>query len=178
MQGLMVAPGNPLGLQSVQDVVRCRARFVNRPEGTGTRVLLGELLQAAGLHASALVGADEHCEPSHAAVAAAVASGQADVGLGIESAARQQGLDFVPLLREDYHLVCLARALDTPPLQALLGVLRTAQWQQTLNALPGYSAHRSGEVLALNRLLPWWTFRPAGAAQERARVLRGSSGPG
>jgi putative molybdopterin biosynthesis protein len=179
MQGLMVAPGNPLGLQSVQDVVRCRARFVNRPEGTGTRVLLGELLQAAGLHASALVGADEHCEPSHAAVAAAVASGQADVGLGIESAARQQGLDFVPLLREDYHLVCLAQALDTAPLQALLGVLRTAQWQQALNALPGYRAHRSGEVLALNRVLPWWTFRPARAAQGAATTAPpGSSAPG
>jgi putative molybdopterin biosynthesis protein len=182
MQGLMVAPGNPLGVQSVLDVAQRRARFVNRPQGTGTRVLLAELLQAAGLDASALVGADAHCEPSHAAVAAAVASGQADVGLGIESAARQQGLDFVPLLREDYHLVCLAQALDTPPLQALLGVLRTAQWQQALNALPGYRAHRSGEVLALKRLLPWWTFRPARGVRASGGVvvqaLPGSSVPG
>jgi putative molybdopterin biosynthesis protein len=86
-QGLMVARGNPLGLHSLQDVARTGARFVNRPMGSGTRVLLDDLLAGAGLSAAALSGYAD-TEPSHAAVAQAVAAAQADAGLGIELAAQ------------------------------------------------------------------------------------------
>jgi len=110
-QGLMVAAGNPLALQSLRDVAEKRATFANRALGSGTRVVLDELLDSAGLHGSDIAGYS-HTEPSHAAVAQAVASGQCDAGLGLAAAAAQAGLAFVPLLQECYHLVCLKSALE------------------------------------------------------------------
>ena len=156
-QGLIVAPGNPLDLASVQDLKRTGARFVNRALGTGTRVLLDELLAQAGMGSGDISGYGND-EPSHAAVAQAVASGAADAGLGIEAAARSRGLGFVPLLDENYYLVCLKAALDEPPVRALLEVLRDASWPRLLRALPGYEPDRCGEVLSLNKQLPWWEF--------------------
>ncbi|CAN7275434.1 LysR family transcriptional regulator [Variovorax sp. LjRoot290] len=157
-QGLIVAPGNPLGLRSLADVASRRARYVNRALGTGTRVLLDELLEAQKLDADALEGY-AHCEPSHAAVAHAVAAGQADAGLGIESVARSAGLGFVPLVHERYHLACLKSALDQPAILALLTLLRGAAWQHRLGTLAGYESAGSGEVQSLNALLPWWSFK-------------------
>ncbi len=154
-QGLMVAPGNPLRLSEVGDVARLQARFVNRAIGTGTRLLLDELLAKAGLLAQDVVGYG-HVESSHAAVAHAVASGSADVGLGTEYAARAQGLGFVPLTEERYLLVCLKSALEQPAVQQLLQRLRSRAWQDHLNALPGYATDHCGEVAAMKRLLPWW----------------------
>lgn len=156
-QGLMVAAGNPLQLRTLQDVQSSRARFINRPLGTGTRVVLDELLAQAALPAAQFPGF-EHTEPSHTAVAHAIASGAADVGLGIEVAARAQDLDFVPLLEESYHLVCLKSALEDPAIVALLDLLKSPAWQAQLAALPGYRPWRSGEVQSLRKVLPWWDF--------------------
>lgn len=157
-QGLIVAPGNPLGLRGIADVARLRARYVNRALGTGTRVLLDELLAQEGLDADAIEGY-AHDEPSHAAVAHAIATGRADAGLGIESIARGASLGFVPLVHERYHLACLKSALDQPAIQALLAVLRGAAWQHQLGTLPGYESAGSGEVQSLSALLPWWSFK-------------------
>jgi putative molybdopterin biosynthesis protein len=154
-QGLMVARANPLGLASITDVARSRARFVNRALGTGTRVLLDELLARSGLAPRDIQGYGD-TEPSHAAVAQAVASGSADAGLGIEAAARSRGLDFVPLLEEDYYLVCLKDALDEAPVQALLRVLRGDAWQAQMATLAGYQPGPCGQVLSLHKQLPWW----------------------
>ncbi len=153
-QGLMVAPGNPLGLRSLADVARLRARFVNRPLGSGTRVLLDDLLAGAGLGAQDISG-NALTEPSHAAVAQAIAAGAADTGLGIELAARSRGLDFVPLAQENYHLVCLKSALEQPAIQALRRVLRHPEWQQQMGALAGYEVAqlRRGAVAARNAAL-------------------------
>lgn len=166
-QGLAVAPGNPLGLESVVDIARSRARFVNRPLGTGTRLLFEELLQGAGILASSIRGF-RHSEPSHAAVAQAVASGAADAGLVIEPAARALGLGFVPLADEHYHLACLKDALEEPPVQALRRVLRSQAWRQRIAAFPGYAASRSGQVLSLRRELPWWHFEEVAAKARRS----------
>lgn len=154
-QGLMVAPGNPLRLRDLNDVVRTHARFVNRSIGTGTRLLLEELLTQSGLPSSALDGYSRE-ESSHAAVAQAVANGTADAGLGTEYASRSHGLGFMPLTEERYLLVCLKSALDRPEVQNLLGLLRSARWQQHLDALAGYWPDHPGEVAAMKRLLPWW----------------------
>ncbi|MDR7095745.1 substrate-binding domain-containing protein [Hydrogenophaga laconesensis] len=154
-QGLMVAPDNPLRLREVGDVARLQARFVNRAIGTGTRLLLDELLAQAGLLPQDIVGYT-HVESSHAAVAHAVASGTADVGLGTEYAARAQGLGFVPLTQERYLLVCLKSALEQPAVQQLLQRLRSRTWHDHLNSLPGYATDHCGEVAAMKRLLPWW----------------------
>jgi putative molybdopterin biosynthesis protein len=157
-QGLMVAKGNPLGLSGVADIAAKRARFVNRAIGTGTRVLFDELLSGARVRPADVAGYAS-AEPSHAAVALAVASGAADVGLGIEPAARARGLDFVPLLKEDYYLVCLKDALDEPPVQALRDFLQGEDWQGRLRELPGYEPMHSGKVLSLKDQLPWWEFK-------------------
>jgi molybdate-binding protein len=132
-------------------------------------VLLDDLLQGAGLGAQDLSG-DALTEPSHAAVAQAIAAGAADTGLGIELAARSRGLDFVPLAREDYHLVCLKSALEQPAIQALRQVLRHPDWQQKMAALAGYEAAHCGEVLSLRERLPWWRF------QRKKRPIPASKG--
>lgn len=155
VQGLMVAPGNPLRLHTLGDVARLQARLVNRAIGTGTRLLLEDLLAQEGIAAENLPGFERE-ESSHAAVAQAVASGEADVGLGTEYAAQRQGLGFVPLTDERYLLVCLKSALELPAVQSLLTLLRSARWQQQLQALPGYQPDHPGEVAAMKRLLPWW----------------------
>jgi molybdate transport repressor ModE-like protein len=165
-QGLMVARGNPLNLHSLQDVVQQQARFANRTLGSGTRVVLDELLAQAGLLASQLPGHD-HTEPSHTAVAQAVAAGQCDVGLGIAVAAQQAGLDFVPLAEESYHLVCLKSALEQPGIAALLQLLQSPQWRSQIDHIPGYTAQQSGQVLSMRRVLPWWDYR-----QDKARASR------
>lgn len=168
-QGLIVARGNPLALNSLQDVSRTHARYVNRALGTGTRVLLDELLAQARLTPGDMTNY-EHTEPSHAAVAQAVAAGQADAGLGIEAAARARGLDFVPLVEEDYHLVCLKSALDEPAVQALCKVLQSTAWQEELGRLPGYhlaSPQAAGKVLSLKQTLPWWSYR-----SEKQQVIK------
>lgn len=155
-QGLMVAPGNPFGLDSIAALERPGLRWVGRPEGTGTRVLLEELAQAAGVR---LPRRFALLEPSHLAAAQAVASGAADVALGLEAAARACGLDFVPLARERYFLVTLKSSLELPALQRLIALLGAPAWAQTLAGLPGYRATEPGAVLALTRVLPWWTYR-------------------
>lgn len=161
-QGLMVAPTNPLNLKELSDLTQNKSgkkpRFANRALGTGTRVVLDELLATAGLNSTDIHGYD-HTEPSHAAVAHTVLSGQADVGLGIEAAAVQAGLDFVPLVKENYHLVCLKSALEQPAILALRQLLNTPAWQTEIAALPGYAAQQSGEVLAMRKVLPWWDYR-------------------
>ncbi|HEX2539857.1 MAG TPA: substrate-binding domain-containing protein [Caldimonas sp.] len=158
-QGLIVAAGNPLQVQGLADLARPGLRFVNRGRGTGTRLLLEELLGAAGLDAGTIAGI-ERVEPSHRAVAQTVASGSADVAFGIEAVARARGLDFLPVARESYFLVTLAEHLDRPPLATLRRVLASAEWREALLALPGYEPLRSGEVLSLTEVLPWWRYGP------------------
>ncbi|MBA3595103.1 MAG: helix-turn-helix transcriptional regulator [Polaromonas sp.] len=164
-QGLIVAKGNPRRIRQLADLQQPDLRYINRAEGTGTRVLLDELLAEDGLGTASLRGYDTQ-EPSHTAVAQAVASGAADAGLGIEAAAREKDLDFVPLVQERYHLVCLKSALPQAPVQALLTELQSAAWQTTLAALPGYGCEhaQSGQVLSLRAMLPWWNYRKVKAS--------------
>jgi len=158
-QGLIVARGNPLHIGTLHDLARGGLRFVNRQSGSGTRLLTDQLLQIERLDAQSIAGYFENVEDSHLAVAAAVASGLADAGMGIEAAAHRYGLGFVPLADEDYFLVCLRDALDQPPMVKLREVLASATWQHALRSLPGYGADRAGQVLSLTKALPWWTFR-------------------
>ena len=167
-QGLMVAPGNPLKLHGLADLATSRPahradggapRFVHRQSGSGTRLLTEHLLQSQGLDIGALGAPGDAEEDSHGAVAAAIASGQGNAGLGLESAALAFGLGFVPLIEEDYYLVCLADALEHPAVVQLRKLLKSAGWRRTVADLPGYAPSSSGEVLSLTRALPWWNFR-------------------
>jgi molybdate-binding protein/DNA-binding XRE family transcriptional regulator len=142
-QGLMVAPGNPLGLASAVDLARPGVRLVNREPGTGARGLLDRALAAAGVPASAVAGYD--CQASgHLAVAEAVRAGLADVGVGVRAAARAHGLDFLPLGEERYDLVVPNHFLELPSVAALLDALRRPGLRQQVEALGGYDVASMG----------------------------------
>ena len=151
-QGLMVAPGNPLGIAGLADLVRPGLRFINRQRGSGTRFLLDALLAAAGIDAAAIVGY-EHGEFTHAAVAAFIGSGMADVGFGLERPARHFRLDFIPLATERYFAVCRRDALARPEIEQVLAVLRSEAFRAEVDALPGYKTRQCGAVHVLGDVL-------------------------
>jgi putative molybdopterin biosynthesis protein len=172
VQGLMVRPADAVRLCKLSDLVSQGARLINRQAGSGTRLLMSHLIDREGIDADELIGWHDPPEDSHLGIAAAVASGQADAGVGVEAAARQFGLSFHSLTEEDYFLVCLKSSLEEPALIRLVGALQSPAWARALEGLPGYSAHpRVGEVLSLTRALPWWdlpTPKPIPAGREAA----------
>jgi putative molybdopterin biosynthesis protein len=140
-QGLIVAPGNPLGLRGLEDLQG--VRYVNRQRGAGTRVLLDHELARLDLAPEAIDGYARE-EPTHLAVAAAVAAGRADAGLGVLAAARAFGLDFVPVAREPFDLVM---APGEPAVAPLLELLGDAGFTAAVAALGGYSTAETGRVV-------------------------------
>lgn len=152
--GLMVAQGDPKKIYGLRDLARPEVRFINRQSGSGTRFLLDLLLQKEGLDASCVHGY-EHCELTHAAVAAYVASGMADVGFGVETPARQFKLDFVPIQTERYFLVCEARCLAEPAVRDMLATVKGEAFKAAVNRLPGYQVDDStGEVMDMLTVFP------------------------
>lgn len=147
-QGLMVAPGNPKGIYDVGDLLRPDVRFINRQPGSGTRYLLDLILHSRGIEGPAIRGYDQ-CEFTHAAVAAFVASGMADAGLGVEVPAREFKLEFLPAQQERYFLLCDERNIDSPGVTHLLAVLRGAEYRAAVDRLPGYDASAAGKVATL-----------------------------
>ena len=148
-QGLMVAPGNPKGIQGVADLSRDDVVFINRQRGAGTRILLDHHLGEAGIAPTDVSGYGRE-EFTHMAVAVNVLSGAADCGLGIRAAATALGLDFVPLAKERYDLVIPAWALDEPRdprIEALLEVVRGADFQDRVRDLGGYETQLTGRVM-------------------------------
>jgi putative molybdopterin biosynthesis protein len=142
-QGLLVAPGNPLALSGVDDLTRPELRYVNRQRGAGTRALLDHELARRDLD-PAQVGGYSREEHTHLAVAAAVAAGRADTGLGILAAARAFGLDFVPVAREPYDLVLRASTLDDDLLTPLWTLLEQPEFRASIEKLGGYSCAETG----------------------------------
>jgi putative molybdopterin biosynthesis protein len=145
-QGLMVAPGNPLRLGGIEDLTRPGVRYVNRQRGAGTRVLLDHRLAELGIPPDAISGYARE-EPTHLAVAAAIAAGRGDTGLGITAAARAFGLDLVPVTWEPYDLVVTPGALGSPLLKPLWALLHSDQFQAAVTGLGGYSAKEMGRRL-------------------------------
>ncbi len=140
-QGLIVAAGNPLELADIEDLARPGVRYVNRQRGAGTRVLLDHELARRGIHQDAVDGYSRE-EPTHLAVAAAVAAGRADAGLGIMAAARAFGLGFVPVAREPYDLVLTDAGDDR--LEPLWALLRSEQFRADVAGLGGYDTAEMG----------------------------------
>jgi molybdate transport repressor ModE-like protein len=148
LQGLMVRRGNPKRLRSIADLAARHVRFVNRQPESGTRLCFDRLLSLANLRPAQINGYEVE-EFTHAAVAATVASGMADVGFGIEAAARRGGLDFIPLVSERYFLAARAATLAQPPARALIGEMKGPAFMQRLESLPGYKADGTGEIISV-----------------------------
>jgi len=152
-QGLLVKRGNPKGVKSLEDLSRpgveseaARVRFVNRQRGAGTRVLLDYQLNLLGIAADSVIGYNQE-EFTHLGVAAAVASGRADCGLGIAAAAQALELDFVPLYQERYDLVIPKEYAESDLLTPLFAVLENQEFRVAVAALPGYDVSKMGELV-------------------------------
>jgi molybdate transport repressor ModE-like protein len=148
-QGLLVAPGNPHAVGGLADLARPELRFVNRQAGSGTRMLLEMMLERAGIAPEAVNGWNS-AEFTHSAVAAYIASGMADVGIGMRTAAEQFKLGFIPLVRERYFFALRTAALEDGLMSRLLAVLREPGYQRLVAALPGYNAAHTGEIASLH----------------------------
>ncbi len=148
-QGLMLSAGNPLDIQRFSDILKPGLRYVNRQKGSGTRILMDYLCRKEGINASAIYGYDRE-ELTHTSVAAQIASGSADAGMGIYSAAQLYGLDFIPICIEEYDLLIPEKSWDTPMVQQLLEILRSDAFRQKLMAMGGYTFGNPGEVIALD----------------------------
>ncbi|HET7546224.1 MAG TPA: substrate-binding domain-containing protein [Usitatibacter sp.] len=167
-QGIIVAHGNPRNILSVADLVQPKLRFVNRQPGSGSRIVLERLLAREKIDGERILGYDRF-EYTHAAVAAYIASGMADAGLGIETAAHQFGLGFVPLVNERYFLVLRRNSLDTPMVQRLLNVMRSKEFKAELVRLQGLDAASCGKVEEIGEA--FGSFRsPARRARSKAAV--------
>ncbi|WP_395693692.1 substrate-binding domain-containing protein, partial [Piscinibacter sp.] len=148
-QGLFVARGNPKNVGGLADLRRADLRFVNRPEGSGTRVLTELLLEREGIAEGEVLGFDD-TELTHAAVAAYIASGMADVGIGVQTAAQRFGLDFIPLLRERYFFALRIASREQPHVRAVLDMLASPESRAAIASLAGYHAAETGKVQRLD----------------------------
>lgn len=143
-QGLIVAAGNPLGLAGIADLARPGLRYVNRQRGSGTRMLLDFELGRLDIASSSISGYERE-EYTHLAVAAAVAAGRVDAGLGVLAAARAFGLDFVPVTREPYDLALDRAALEDPLLLPLWALMASSEFRAAVEELGGYDTTEMGE---------------------------------
>ncbi|MBV9582460.1 MAG: molybdopterin biosynthesis protein [Chloroflexi bacterium] len=146
VQGLILPKGNPRGLRVLEDLAQPGIQFVNRQRGSGTRVLLDYRLRQLGITAET-IGGYEREQYTHLAVAADVAGGAADVGLGILAAARALDLDFVPLFNEQYQLVIPRHHYESDVLAPVLSILADTSFQSEVNALGGYDVADMGTVI-------------------------------
>ena len=145
-QGLLVPKGNPRHIRGLEDLAREDLRFINRQGGSGTRILLDFRLEQLVIRPEAINGYMDE-EFTHMAVAVAVLSGTADVGLGIQAAARALDLDFIPVVTEQYDLVIPERFYSTEGLQVLLNTIGSDDFKRRVEALGGYSTEMTGRLI-------------------------------
>lgn len=145
-QGLIVAGGNPKGIRGVQDLTRPDVSYINRQRGAGTRILLDFKLKELGIDPEAITGYQRE-EYTHMAVAAAVASGSADAGMGIRAAAKALDLDFISVVEERYDLCIPREYWETPYITRLLEVLALPEFRENVRALGGYDLRDCGKVM-------------------------------
>ena len=145
-QGLMLAPGNPRGIQHVGDLAHSGVRIANREPGSGARALLDAELARAGIAAARVTGYTTVVR-SHLAAAEAVAAGLADAAVGVRAAALALGLGFLPLAQERYDLAIPDRLFEQAPVQALLETLTSPLFRLEVEALGGYDVTLMGTLV-------------------------------
>jgi molybdate transport repressor ModE-like protein len=153
-QGLIIQKHNPKSIEGIVDLVKPDIKFINRQKGSGTRLLIEELLKREAINVKDVKGFGE-VEFTHSAIAAYVASGMADAGIGVETAARQFGLDFIPLTTENYIMLCQAKSLNKFAVQQLISEIKSEKFHQAVLRLAGYKPDNCGEIFNLKDVLPW-----------------------
>ncbi len=144
-QGLMVQKGNPLSISGIGDLQKQGLRYVNRQKGSGTRILIDYLCKKEEIDTDRIYGYDRE-EFTHNSVAVQIASGTADAGMGIYSAAKLYDLDFIPICMEQYDLLIPDAAWETPMVQKLLEILQGKAFHDRITALGGYELKKPGKV--------------------------------
>jgi excisionase family DNA binding protein len=145
-QGLIIKKGNPLGIKSLEDVVKRNARFINRNEGSGTRLLLEYLLTQTGFQQSDIVGFADEVD-THLEVAFRVFFGEADVGLGIRYVTHLLSLDFIPLQEERFDLVIPKELWPMKIMREFIGTIDPVIIRRLTRSLPGYNLKDAGKIL-------------------------------
>jgi putative molybdopterin biosynthesis protein len=147
-QGLMVRKGNPKKIQGLKDLLQSDVTFINRQNGSGTRILLEHTLKTLSLKGNQIRGYEKD-EFTHMAVASTVASGMADVGMGILPAARALGLDFIPIAKERYDLIIPSIYFEDEKIQRVIETIRSKEFKAEVLRMGGYDVSKTGEELAL-----------------------------
>ena len=145
VQGLLVKKGNPKGIQVFSDIANEGLSYVNRQKGSGTRILCDYLASNANIEHGSVDGYDRE-EYTHTGVAAIVAAGSADVGLGIYSAAKLYDLDFIPICDEQYDLLVLKQAMELPSVGRFIEILKSVEFKTRMDVLGGYTTRNPGEA--------------------------------
>jgi len=148
IQGLMFARGNPRNIKGIADLKRPEITFINRQEGSGTRVLLDIQLRQLGISPREIKGYEREME-THLAVGLSISHGEVDVGLGIEAAARSCDLDFLPLFRERYDLVIPIASYRSELLAPLLETVVSEEFKEVVNKAGGYDTSQTGTTTFL-----------------------------
>ena len=147
-QGLLVAPGNPKRITGPEDLARPDVALINRNRGSGTRIRLDRELQQAGIVPQQVRGYSQEVR-THTELAQVVASGRADVGLGLQAAAQAFNLDFVPLFEERYDLVIPQDQVESRSIQAVLAALQGAEFRAKAGEIAGYNPAHMGEIVSI-----------------------------
>lgn len=144
-QGLLLAPGNPLKVRTIDDVIGKRARIAMRPKGAGAQLLLLSLLHRAKVAHDALVSISPVC-PTGPDIAQAIRAGRADTGIATRSVANSAGLDFLPIVWEPFDLLMRQRDYFHPPLQALMRFLQSDELAARAQEMGGFDLSGAGKV--------------------------------
>ncbi|MFQ6044002.1 MAG: substrate-binding domain-containing protein [Candidatus Poribacteria bacterium] len=145
-QGLIVQSGNPLNISGFGDLCRPDVRFINRQEGSGTRLLLDYHLGRLGIEGNRIRGYNYQVS-THTEVATAIRNGQADVGLGVLAAALSFGLEFIPITKERFDFIIPKVYFYTEPIQELLEIIRSKDFIHEVEQMGGYDVRDTGKVL-------------------------------
>lgn len=148
IQGMIVKEGNPKGITGFKDFIREDVQFVNRQKGAGTRILVDYILKKEGIDPALILGYDREMT-THMAVAAAVSSGSADVGVGVFSAAKAMELDFIPIGEEEYDFAIPEKSLELDMFKQFIDIIKSEEFKKTLLDLGGYGAAGIGEIILI-----------------------------
>jgi putative molybdopterin biosynthesis protein len=148
IQGIMVKQGNPKNIKDFNDLVRGDVVFVNRQKGAGTRILVDYLLKKEGINQENIIGYDREMT-THMSVAASVSSGAADAGVGVFSAAKTMGLDFIPIGEEEYDFAVPSKYIDNDMFLLFIDILRSEEFKSILANLGGYGSEGIGDIIRI-----------------------------